>query len=371
MASDADGGMSSQRAALPYIGNEAARRFLLGTWQAGRLAHAYLFVGPRQVGRRTLALWLARLVNCGQPKPHNQMESVAPLGLASSAPTAAGPCGRCSVCRRIMHGNYPDVTVVEPEVDEDGEVKRGVVIEQVREVVERRAPLRPYEGRTKVFIIRSADTMTPQAANAFLKTLEEPPADTIFVLTAAGQARLLPTIVSRCQAMTLRPVPIRTLAAALAAWEDWPDRNAESAELFARLSGGCPGAAVLATQQPDYLTERQHWLDQVSGLVSADRHQRLATVASMRTRSAAAPLLDRWLTWWRDLLLLRSGNRAGITHWDQRAMLANLAARLQPSEIAAFLRRIEETRVQIERNANVRLACEVLVLDMPYVEDAA
>ena len=368
MASDADGGMSLQPAALPYVGNAAARRFLLGTWRAGRLAHAYLFVGPRHVGRRTLALWLARLVNCDQAKSPNQ---VAPLEPDSSAPTAAGPCDRCSACRRIMHGNYPDVMVVEPEIDEFGEVKRGVLIEQIREVVERRAPLRPYEGRTKVFVIRGADTMTPQAANAFLKTLEEPPADTLFVLTAADQARLLPTIVSRCQTVTLRPVPARTLAAALAAWEDWSDRDAESAELYARLSGGCPGAAVLATQQPDYLTARQHWLDQVSDLVSADRHQRLATVASMTTRSAAAPLLDHWLTWWRDVLLLRSGSGEGITHWDQRAALANLAARLRPSEIAAFLRRIEETRDQIERNANVRLAFEVLVLDMPYVADAA
>ena len=127
MASDADGGMSLQPAALPYVGNEAARRFLLGTWRAGRLAHAYLFVGPRHVGRRTLALWLARLVNC-------------------HAPGETGPCDRCSACRRIMHGNYPDVMVVEPEVDEFGEVKRGVLIEQIREVVERRAPLRPYEG---------------------------------------------------------------------------------------------------------------------------------------------------------------------------------------------------------------------------------
>ena len=368
MASDADGGMSLQPAALPYIGNEAARRFLLGSWRAGRLAHAYLFVGPRQVGRRTLALWLARLVNCDQAKPHNQ---VAPLGPDGSAPTDVGPCDRCSACRRIMHGNYPDVMVVEPEVDEFGEVKRGVLIEQIREVVERRAPLRPYEGRVKVFVIRGADTMTPQAANAFLKTLEEPPASTLFVLTAADQARLLPTIVSRCQTVTLRPVPIRTLAAALAAWEDWPDRDPGRAELYARLSGRCPGAAVLATQQPDYLAERQHWLDQVNDLVSADRHQRLATVANMTTRSAAAPLLDQWLTWWRDLLLLRSGSGEGITHWDQHAVLANLAARLRPSEIAAFLRRIEETRDQIERNANVRLAFEVLVLDMPYVEDAA
>ena len=368
MASDADGGMSLQPAALPYIGNEAARRFLLGSWRAGRLAHAYLFVGPRQVGRRTVALWLARLVNCDQAKPHNQ---VAPLGPDGSAPTDVGPCDRCSACRRIMHGNYPDVMVVEPEVDEFGEVKRGVLIEQIREVVERRAPLRPYEGRVKVFVIRGADTMTPQAANAFLKTLEEPPAATLFVLTAADQARLLPTIVSRCQTVTLRPVPIRTLAAALAAWEDWPDRDPGRAELYARLSGRCPGAAVLATQQPDYLAERQHWLDQVNDLVSADRHQRLATVANMTTRSAAAPLLDQWLTWWRDLLLLRSGSGEGITHWDQHAVLANLAARLRPSEIAAFLRRIEETRDQIERNANVRLAFEVLVLDMPYVEDAA
>ena len=124
----------------------------------GRLAHAYLFVGPRHVGRRTLALWLARLVNCDQAKSPNQ---VAPLGPDSSAPAATGSVRPLlGVCRRIMHGNYPDVMVVEPEVDEFGEVKRGVLIEQIREVVERRAPLRPYEGRTKVFVIRGADTMT-------------------------------------------------------------------------------------------------------------------------------------------------------------------------------------------------------------------
>ncbi|MAG37254.1 MAG: DNA polymerase III subunit delta' [Dehalococcoidia bacterium] len=343
--------MSSERAPLPYVGNEAARRFLLRTWQASRLAHAYLFVGPVRVGRRTLALWLARLVNCG-------------------APTDTGPCELCSSCRRIMHGNYPDVMIVEPQTDEHGEVRRGVLIEQVREVVEHLAPLRPYEARAKVFIIRGADTMTEPAANTLLKTLEEPPADTIFVLTATDQVRLLPTVVSRCQPVTLRPVPVRVLADALAAWEDWPDRNEDRAELFARLSGGRPGAAVLSTQQPDYLTERRRWVEHVIGLVSADRHKRLASVANMRTRGVAGPLLDQWLTWWRDLLLLRTGTWEGITHQDQRTVLADLAEHLHPSEIASFLRRIEETRLQIEQNANVRLAFEVLVLDMPFVKGA-
>ncbi len=153
---------------------------------AGRLAHAYLFLGPAGVGKATTARALAAALNCEQ------------LGADGDA------CGVCPSCRRLQAGTHPDFLVISPE-----EGKTQIEIEQIREL-RRLTEYPPLGGGWRVVVIKPAEALTVQndaAANALLKTLEEPPPQHLLVLIARGEADLLPTIVSRCHKLAFAPLP--------------------------------------------------------------------------------------------------------------------------------------------------------------------
>nr|HPN66588.1 DNA polymerase III subunit delta' [Candidatus Omnitrophota bacterium] len=167
------------------IGQELAVDLLKRSISDGRLAHAYLFIGPEGTGKSLLARIFAQALNCENK--------------------GADPCGECVSCRKIEGGIHPDVVAVVPE---GKSVQIG--IEPVRRM-EASMSLKPYEGRTKVFIVDGADRMTEEAANSLLKTLEEPPKDTVMVLLASNMFKLQPTIVSRCQKVLFHPLGERSI----------------------------------------------------------------------------------------------------------------------------------------------------------------
>src|SRR5512136_2772802 len=179
------------------IGQERAVEALRAALRRGGLHHAYLFAGPEGVGKGMAARLLAQAANCERDD--------------------GDACGNCPACRKIARGVHPDVLVVEPERDmaragrwepKGGRTpSRDIVVDQVRELVDRRLSLRRFEGRRRFVILDPADAMNPQAQNALLKTLEEPPDDTTLVLVAAGGDALLPTIRSRCLRVAFAPLP--------------------------------------------------------------------------------------------------------------------------------------------------------------------
>ena len=197
------------------IGHEWAAEFLRRAIDGQQVAHAYLFTGPANVGKTHLALEFASALNCTGDAP---------------------PCSSCSVCRRTAEGTHPDVTLVEPDGDR-------IKIDQVRGL-RRQLALSPHEGPWRVCIIAEFQAATVEAANAFLKTLEEPPSRVVIILTATDASLLLPTIVSRCQTLALRAVPMERIECALV--EQWKESE-DRARLIARLSGGRVGWAIRAT----------------------------------------------------------------------------------------------------------------------------
>lgn len=163
------------------LGQELPKQILSRALENGSIAHAYLFFGPESIGKRLTALEFARALNCEQSGPQSA-------------------CGHCNSCSKIDRGLHPDIFIVEPVKSTPTARESLIKIDPIRNL-QRKLSYLPYEGRSKVAIIDGAESMNLQAANTFLKTLEEPPGQTIIIMIASNPNLLLPTIISRCQAL--------------------------------------------------------------------------------------------------------------------------------------------------------------------------
>ena len=328
--------MSTYQADWGVVGHDWAVALLRSSLSAGRVAHAYLFSGPPQIGKRTLALALAQALNCAQPD---------------------APCGRCPSCLKIARGVHPDVRLITGE-GTGGNIK----IEQVR-ALQHEAVLAPYEGRYRVFIVRQMEQATLEAANSLLKTLEEPPAQLILVLTAIHSESLPQTIVSRCQHLGLRPVATPVVEEMLRDKGVTPVQ----AQLLARLSGGRLGWALQAAADEDLLRQRQQGLDRLARLLTAGRVERLAFAHEASADPAAArQLVELWTCWWRDLALFGQGAE-GLVNADQAEQFKLVSDQLTLAHALGILRALQATAAQLEANVNPRLALEGLFLQLPLL----
>ena len=327
---------------------------LEGSLRQGRPAHAYLLVGPSHVGKMTLARNLAQSVNC------------------LHGPGA--PCGECDQCVRVARGHHADVRIVavgrgEPE----GPARTVIGIGDVKEVL-RQVNLKPFEGACSVVIFDTADLMSEEAANALLKTLEEPPPQVLILLLTANEEAVLPTIRSRCRRLLLLPLPKDAMADRLVR-----DHQAdpEEAERLSRLSRGCLGWAITALEDGDgLLKQREEELDRLneacrSGLAARFGYANELAALFSKDRGAARESLYLWLRWWRDLLLMKEGGEEYVHNTDRQTELLLQASRLNTAQIVRFVKRLLETLEALDRNASARLALEVLMLDLPTVAAAA
>lgn len=321
--------------AWPVVGHEWAVELL-----HSRTPQTLLISGPAQIGKTTLALALAARLACLGPNP---------------------PCGQCRSCRKIEHSTHPDVRVVRAEADKSG--REGVLkIDQVRQL-QREAALAPMESPHKIFVLRELERANLPAANALLKTLEEPPPQVTLLLTSARPHALLPTIVSRCQVLALRPLPLAQVEAALR--ERW-GAEAERASLLARLAGGRLGWAVQRLGEGAAWQERTRRLADAAALPRQGRAARLAYAEELsRAADAILPALALWLGWWRDVVLIQQGCPAAISNIDLAAELQAQARQFDSAQVQRFLARLHAASVQVSQNVNIRLLLETVLLHMP------
>ncbi len=327
-----------------FIGNEAAVRILIRAVSSGSVQHAYLFAGPHQTGRHTAALLLAQALNCESEDR---------------------PCGQCTQCRRIAAGNHADLHYVTIAEADDDPAHKDIGVDQLREV-ERTAALTPYEGRTRVIIIDPADQMTAQAQNAFLKTLEEPPAHVVIVLVTADESSLLETVRSRCARIAFRLVPATDIEAALSA----RGVETERAGLFARLAGGRPGWAIRAAGDTGFLERRRELLDAARALPGVPLVERIGLAEKMAEsfRANRQPVYEQieiWLAWWRDVVLVQSGAADAVANGDRAADVREDATRWPRAEVLAFVQSLVAARDHLAANVQPKIALDALMLSLP------
>lgn len=346
-----------------FIGN---RRQIEGLGRAvdeGRVNHAYLLHGPAGVGKATLAKWFAARLRCAEPN---------------------GPCGNCPSCRRIVRGADPNVRLLAPLAERETDLalpfdppsrsgktaERSIGVEQVKEL-QHDAALAPSDGRWKVYLIVGAETMSLDAANRLLKTLEEPPPSVILVLTAVDPADLLPTVVSRCQSIRLAPVSADELAAALHARFALP---LDRADLLARLSGGRAGWAIQAATDADFFEERDAALADLDAVHRKSRRERLGVAERLAGQFSREPgriyrSLATWQSYWWDVGLVQMGLEDRVTNRDRATAIARAAALVPPEQVRGYLQRLGEAAQWLVQNVNPRLAIEATVLVAPTIPE--
>jgi len=297
-----------------------------------RLAHAYLFAGPEGVGKRLTALALVRILFCTEERG----------------------CGECPPCRKVDHHNHPDLHILEP----DG---NSIKIEQIRNL-QRDLNLRPHEASRKVCLIEAAETMTVGAANALLKTLEEPRGDTLLILLSSQPQRLLETIRSRCQPLFFARQPLDLLRDALQTQLGVGDAEAH---VLAALADGSFKKAFGKDRQL-YLEERRNLLKTLTGLSPGSILPILEFAEQLAADKAALPdILEIFQAFYRDVLMAVHGrDSAELVNLDLVEKVRRVAAREDTGSVLLKLETLINARRQLERNLNTQLVVENMLLKL-------
>lgn len=322
-------------------------RILTRLWAAldrDTLHQAYLFEGPEGLGKHRVALRLAMAANC---------ERAGALRESGQRP----PCGACRACTLIRRGDHPDVLIVGPDPERKTPT---ITVTQIREVV-RKVGYHRYSGERRFVIVDPTEAMAAPSANALLKTLEEPPDGTGFILVAHSAAALLPTIVSRCQRVRFSAVGVDRLA-------EWlTERGLPDAPALARLSMGRPGAALTLSQGG--LEARRKLRETVVGPVERgdlgelfELSRTLCTGDRQRWVARVQQVLALLEDGVRDASVLAAGGPVELLDPEAAQQAERWAHALWPTGIPPLVRALDEAREGLARNAQGRVVLDALFL---------
>ena len=330
------------------LGQERAKKFLKNVMAGEKIPHAYLFAGIPGVGKTSMAMALAMALNC-------------------SSPVEGEGCMNCTACRQLRSGNSPDFLLIARHPD-----KKNILIEQMQEF-NRKLSFAPF-GMYRVSVVQEAETMTAEAANCLLKTLEEPPAGNIIILNAVEPLELLPTIVSRCQRVPFQPLSIEGMSNWLVQQEDM---DKDTARVLARISGGSLGR-VLKMHESDFLEKRQKWLQMLLKLTEPSRKKRFQTamecadeakkigvLSKDEHRTGALDLLAVWESWYRDLLIVKVGGAAHLlTNEDFFHKIESIVENFTSDGLIDSLMAVDQAERDLRKRRNISLVMEHVALHL-------
>ena len=331
------------------IGHSRITELLQRGLTQGSLSHAYILVGPPQIGKMTLAVDIAMTLNC-------------------RAEAEKRPCGECINCKKIAAGKHSDVQILalnKTAVDGVKE-KTEIGIDLINDMLHS-ASLPPFEGDYRVYIIDEAANLSMEAANRLLKTLEEPVGKVVFFLLTSNASLIPVTVVSRCQKLKLSRLKTDVIEKTLI--ERWQIESGK-ARLLARLSRGCLGWAVDASKKSDLAVERSLQFEKMLAIVRSGYSERFAAASQIaqqfaKKRETVYETLDTWAGWWRDILLAKTGCHDHIISLDFQPALAEMAGTYNLVQIKDIIGFILEAENQLKQNASSRLVLETLMLNIP------
>ena len=314
------------------LGHDHQKEILRRALAKGRIAHAYLFSGPEGIGKRLMAMALARAIVCLEQRG----------------------CGNCRACRKIDHLNHPDLHILEP-------AGNSIKIEQIR-ILQRDLNFKPLEAPRKICMIEQADAMTVGAANALLKTLEEPRGDTLLILLSAQPNRLLETIRSRCQSLPFTRHPNSRIQAEL---EKQLDIESAESHVLAALSEGSFKKAF-GKDRDLYLKQRRELLKTLTGLSPGSILPILDFAEQLAADKTALPdILEIFQAFYRDVLMTMHGRGdEELVNLDLKEKIHRVSGHENISTILDKLEALLEVHRQLDRNVNRQLAMEVLLLKL-------
>jgi len=301
------------------VGQDAAVNILLKTIRRRRISSSYLFAGESGIGKKFAAMNFAKALNCLKVSDNdNSSPEIHDSRFSPGASQSVDACDECSSCRKIDSGMHPDVLVISPE---SGQIR----IEEIR-AIDEILSLKAFEGRTKVVVVDDAETMNQYAANAFLKTLEEPPSDSLIILVSSKPDRLPDTIQSRCSRINFTPLTheacekvikkVISQEKAVGKKTGKQERpETERLSLLVRLSMGRPGNLVAG----DLIEERDWFLKLFKGMMNTEKD-------GWASREEMEKWFDFMIIMLRDMAVMKAGDKESIINTDLSDYLTRLSS---------------------------------------------
>ncbi|HET9660628.1 MAG TPA: hypothetical protein VFP05_09895 [Thermomicrobiales bacterium] len=334
-----------------FCGNRQSVEKLRSAVQRRAPRHAFLLSGIPSIGKRTLAARFAQALLCEQPVEGN-------------------PCFECGGCRRVLRGSHPDIMLVSLEeqnrlAGERGSKAASLTIETARSI-SAQAPLRPMNGDWRFVIVDDAELLLPDAQEALLKTIEEPPPFLVLLLIASDRQAILPTIQSRCESFDLGAVALSEIEAFLRE----TGVETEIAAAAAAFSNGAPGWAIRAAADTLLIEESASVVEQAASWIDSTDFERVATALALsdaipKQRTETVAVVEATAGLWRDSLLVRSGNSDRIVYRAHSDLIVRLAGSCELSELLTALSSVWTCLEDVRINVRPRLALESMVLSWP------
>lgn len=320
------------------IGQEQIKEHLRNAISTGKISHAYIINGEKSSGKEFIAKVFAMAIQCEE---------------RGNQTGAAVPCQKCDSCRKALSDNQPDIIKVTHE-------KAGAIsVDDIRAQISGDVDFKPYSSPYKVYIMNEAEKMTPQAQNALLKTLEEPPEYVVILLLTSNVEALLPTILSRCVVLNMKPVPDNLVRQYLMKELQITDYKAEVCVAFAR--GNIGKAKHLATSE-EFENIKSEVLSLLKYIQDMELNEMIAAVKRANEyKLEINDYLDIILIWYRDVLLFKATNDVNsLVFREELSSLRKVAARSSYEGIENVIRSIEKAKKRLDANVNFDLVMQLL-----------
>lgn len=317
------------------IGQQQIKEHLQGALSAGKVSHAYIINGEKSSGKEFIAKIFAMTLQCEKG--------------------GTEPCQECHSCKQALSGNHPDIIRV------GHEKPNTISVDDIRTQVNNDVAVRPYSSAYKVYIMAEAEKMTTQAQNALLKTLEEPPSYAVLILLTSNVNSLLPTILSRCVVLNMKPVPDSLVKQYLCSQLEVPDYKAEVCAAFAR---GNVGRAKALAASEDFENIKAEALSLLKYIQDMDLNEIVAAVKKITEyKMEITDYLDICAIWYRDALLFKATRDMNhLIFREEIQALSNTANRSSYEGIENIIKALDMAKHRLEANVNFELVMQLLMM---------